>query len=140
MKDFEFIEHTADVGIRVFGKNREELFKSASRALFSLLIKYQPKNIKKKEINLEAQDLGELLVNWLNELISLFFAYKFLPGEYNIEIKEAEGRKILRAAIFGEDFDPYERKINREVKAATYHNLKLEETSKGWMAEVIFDI
>jgi SHS2 domain-containing protein len=41
----------------------------------------------------------------------------------------------------GEEFNPYEnKKINMEIKAATYHNLKIEKYNKGYKAEVIFDV
>jgi SHS2 domain-containing protein len=80
-------------------------------------------------------------VVWLNELISMFFAYKFLPAKYNIKITHDEPQyKVLEGALMGEQFNPYENKISREIKAATYHNLKIEKIDKKWQAEIIFDV
>ena len=140
MEKFEFIEHTADFGLRVTGKTSEELFKNYAAILFNILTDYQPKKIISKKITLQAQSLAELLVGWLNELLSIFFADSFLPKEYNLKISEDRDGKILQAEIEGEEFDFENNELKREIKAATYHDLKVEENDRGYVAEVIFDV
>ena len=140
MENFEFIEHTADVGIRVYGKTLEDLFKNAARAIFKLIVDFKPTNQEKETILLEAETLDELFVTWLNELISIFFSCQFLPAEYNILIEEMDNKQTLKANILGQNFNPYENKINMEIKAATYHNLKIEKKDGGFVAEVILDV
>jgi SHS2 domain-containing protein len=140
MKRFELIEHTADVGVRVYGKNLEELFINAALALFSLLIGNLKPGEKVKSISLEGQTLEDLVVGWLNELISLFFADKFLPFNFEVKIEAGNQPKKLEAKLVGIDFDPYSSKINMEIKAATYHNLKIEKNRKGYRVEIIFDV
>ena len=141
MKDFEFIEHTADLGIRVKGDTLEGLFENAALCLFSLMSDYKPEGKIEEKIILEGEDLEELFVTWLNELNSMFFTYKFLPAKYNIKITHDEPQyKVLEGVLLGEEFDPYENKISREIKAATYHNLKVEKIDNKWQAEVIFDV
>jgi SHS2 domain-containing protein len=140
MKNYEIIEHTADIRVRIYGKTIKGLFKNAALALFHLIVDYKPKSKKETEIKLEAQSYEELLINWLNELISAFYAYKFLPANLKISIKENKDYFSLDAKIKGEDFNPYENKIIKaEVKAATYHNLKIEKNN-GFSAEIIFDV
>ena len=140
MEKFEFIEHTADFGLRVYGKTSEDLFENYATALFSLLTDYQPKKMISKKITLQGQSLAELLVDWLNELLSMFFADNFLPSEYNLTISDDKGGKILHAEIKGEKFDFENNELKREIKAATYHELKVEETDRGYVGEVIFDV
>jgi len=140
MVDFEFIEHTADVGVRVQGASAEELFENAARVLFRLMVDYEPKPEIEERVVVEAEDCEELLVTWLNELISLFFAYKFLPAEYSIEIEDKLEQKVLKTCLRGDNFNPYKNKIKMEIKAATYHDLKVEKVDSGWVAEVIFDV
>lgn len=140
MADFEFIEHTADIGIRVYGGRAEDLFINAARGLFSLLVDYVPDKKIEKKIVLEEGALEDLFINWLNELISLFYADKILPVEYNVVIHDDGIKKVLEAVIRGEEFSPYENKVNMEIKAATYHNLKVEYKDNRWVAEVIFDV
>ena len=139
MENYEFIEHTADIGIRVYGKNLEELFLNSARAAFSIITNFIPAEEKTRHISLEAQTLEDLLVNWLNELISSFFAYKFLPNSYAVVITLGSPN-ILKATVKGDEYDPYSRKVDAEIKAATYHNLKIEKTKEGYKAEIIFDV
>lgn len=140
MEKFEFIEHTADLGLRVYGTTLEDLFKNYATILFNLLTDHRPKNIITKKITLQAQTLTELLADWLNELLSLFFADKFLPQEYRLKITDDKGGKILQAEVLGEHLEWKVIKLKREIKAATYHNLKLEERNQGYLAEVVFDV
>ena len=140
MEEFEFIEHTAELGLRVKGKTSEDLFNNYAVVLFSLLTDYQPKQIISRKITLQAQSLSELLVDWLNELLSIFFADNFLPKEYFIKITDDKGGKILEAEIRGEEFNFENNILKREIKAATYHNVKVEENDQGYVGEVIFDV
>ncbi len=140
MVDFEFIEHTADLGLRVHGKTPEDLFKNYAKVLFNLLTDHRPENIITKKITFNAQSLAELLADWLNELLSMFFADNFLPGKYRLKITDDKGGKILKAEIKGSSFNLKEIEIKQEIKAATYHDLKIEENAQGYAAEVIFDV
>jgi len=140
MEEFEFLEHTADLGLRVKGKTSEDLFNNYAAVLFSLLTDYQPKEIINKKITLQAQSLSELLIDWLNELLSMFFADDFLPKEYSIKITDDKGGKILEAEIKGEEFDFESNPLKREIKAATYHEVKVEENDSEYVGEVIFDV
>jgi len=140
MSDFEFIEHTADIGLRVYGKTREDLFKNAAFALSKLLVDKELAGDKRISVQLEAESFEDLLINWLNELISNFFAHKFLGSEFCLSLKNEDDKKSLQAEVLGSKFDPYKNKINREVKAATYHNLKIVKTNGGFSAEIIFDV
>ncbi|MCK5289101.1 MAG: archease [Candidatus Omnitrophica bacterium] len=144
MKKFEFIEHTADLGIRVFGDSLSDLFKNAAYALFSLLIEEKTEESEKKEIKeklvLEAEGLDELFVTWLNELISLFFIYNYLPLDYVLILEDKKDTKILKVDLKGEDVSIYSDRIIREIKAATYHHLQIKEDNGKYVAEVIFDV
>lgn len=140
MKKFEIIEHTADIGIRVFGEDTNGLFLSASSALFSLLMDYKPNPVIKKIIKLQAQNLEELLVSWLNELISLVFTYGYLFSSFEIKVNNEDGINKLQAVVRGEQLNDISSKINMEIKAATYHNLKIVKNNKYYVVEVIFDV
>jgi len=90
MPDFEFIEHTADVGMRVFGQSFEALFENSARALFQLLVKINPSKNVKKSVALETQTLEELLVNWLNELIFYVDAENMFFSKFNVKVDEKQ--------------------------------------------------
>ena len=138
MVKYELIEHTADIGIRVKGKDLKDLFTNAGLAVFRLLaekkitkgIKYTKLSIKQK-----AADLDELFINWLNELLSLSQAESIIFTGFKINKLT---KNALEAVAIGTDMKNY--KVNREVKAATYHNLSVRKTASGWQAEVILDV
>ena len=103
------------------------------------LAQSEKKELEEKVARL-AEDLEELLITWLNELISLFFTYKFVPLSYSIVIEEEEDQKILKSFIKGATLDCQKHRLKAEVKAATYHSLKIEKLDTGYVAEVIFDV
>jgi SHS2 domain-containing protein len=74
-------------------------------------------------------------VNWLNELLSVSAAKEIIF--HNIKVKTLEDNS-LEALITGSSVENY--RVNTEIKAATYHQLKIEEVNKEWVAEVILDV
>jgi len=137
-KNYEIFEHTADIGIRIIGKDLKELFKNAGLAVFQVSSRKQfTKNKKHTVITIrqEAKNLEELFINWLNELLSLSAVNGLIF--HNIRIERLEGNK-LEAFCTGSSIANY--KVNIEIKAATYCELKVEKTGCGWGAKVIFDV
>jgi SHS2 domain-containing protein len=135
MKEFEIIDHTADIGIVAYGKTKREVF-------INEIIAGENRDLKENfyaKIKLEAKSLEDLLIAWLNELlyiseVKLVILNKFIIKELsNGQIKaEVGGTKINHLSI----------RIKREVKAVTYHRLEIkkDEESGLWSAQVIFDI
>ncbi len=82
-------------------------------------------------------DSSELLVNWLNEILFLFETRGFFPIDFRVE--EA-GEDHLRARVLGEPFDPRRHRVEREVKAVTYHQLQVEPVDGAWRARVFVDL
>ena len=72
-KDFEVMDHTADVGIIAYGADMKEAFANAARGLFSLITELDDvEEAEFRDIEVSAPDQESLLVGWLNELIYLF--------------------------------------------------------------------
>lgn len=139
MKDYEIIEHTADIGIRVRADDLKELFQKAARAMFEIIAEENlpsgPRSARNVTIRQKAEDLEELFVNWLNELLSLSAAKEMIFSDFKIGKLD---NNHLQAIATGQEIKNY--RVNTEIKAATYCGLKLEETKSGWQAEVIFDV
>lgn len=135
-KKIEIVNHTADVGIKVYGESLEELFKNSTEGLYELIgLKYTTEKEKLINIKLKDEYLENLLVKFLNELI------------YYVETKKEAG-KIEKLEIKKNNFYNLNailkmkkiEKIEKEIKAATYHNLKIEKKEKGYTTIVIFDL
>ncbi|MCS7233827.1 MAG: archease [Synergistetes bacterium] len=135
----EFIEHTADVGIKVRSESLEGLFKEAAFGLLNIMFSFKRNNFPLEEeflIELEAGDVEELIVMWLNELIYLFESREY--AFRNVEIVELKGSS-LKAKI--ECFKVLKEEVVCYVKAATYYNLSLHRSNDGsYEATIIFDI
>jgi len=135
---FEVIDHTADVGIIARGNSLEGLFENAAAGLMHFLIDPHAGAARDhREVVVEADDLEGLLVAWLNELLVLLNADGFVPVQWTIhELSE----KRLRADVAGEPVDAGRHHFKLDVKAATYHQLRVRRTNGEWHAQVIFDV
>ena len=136
-KDFEIVNHTADVGIIAYGDDINQAFANAARALFSLITELDDvEEILHRDIELVAPDEESLLVEWLNELIFLF-------DTENIVFKSFDVIKLnntqLKARSYGEKVDSSKHRLKTGVKAATYHMLKVDK-GDGYRVQVLFDI
>lgn len=135
---FEVLDISGDVGIRAFGKSLEELFINAASGMYNLITDTEAVEGRKSiDVEVESHSLEGLLVSWLNELIFQFDTYGFIGKE--IEIKEFSERG-LKASLSGEDFDEMRHDKRLLIKAATYHQLRIEKVGEDWKAEIIFDI
>ena len=135
---FEVIDHAADVGIIAYGTDMKQIFSNAAFGLLSLIT--EPESIGaelQRELEVVAEDRDSLLVEWLNELIYLFDAEHLLFNRFDIDSLTSNR---LKATCYGDKFDTLRHKLKLGVKAATYHMLKMDRRSKGYRAQVIFDI
>jgi len=135
---FEAIEHTADVGYKLFAPTTAELFEVAGRALFSTITNLD--SIKadfSKSFSISADDQESLLVAWLSELNYRFLVEHELFSEFVIKSLTT---KSIEAVVRGEKIDQTRHDIFTEIKAVTYHGLYILQREDGWEAQVIFDV
>jgi len=136
-KDFEIVNHTADVGIIADGADIRQAFANAARGLFSLITELDDvQEVLHRDIEVTAADEESLLVEWLNELIYLFDVENIIFKRFDIiEL----GSTRLKARRYGEKVDRSRHKLKTGVKAATYHMLKINK-GDGCQVQVLFDI
>ena len=136
-KEFEILEHTADVGIIAYGADMEAAFANAAKAMFSLITELDDvAEAVHRDIELTAADRDSLLVGWLNELIYLFDAEQMLFKRFDIT---RLSQTHLKARVYGHKVDSSRHKLKTGVKAATYHMLEIDK-SNGCKVQVLFDI
>lgn len=134
-KRFEELEHTADVALRVYGRDMQELFVHAAEVMFSLIGDCERDAAPRfeMEIRLEGPDRESLLIDWLNELLYLFETKSV--HFFAFDIRELTTTS-LEARVCGGPLTLHEKAI----KAATFHDLHISETSEGLEVTVVFDI
>ena len=138
MDKFEVVDISGDAGIRAYGTTLEDVFTNAAIGMYSLVTDLEGiGEIKEIVVTAESRSLEGLLVSWLNELIFHFDTYGFIGRK--IRVETLENNRIV-AKISGEDFDPERHERGLLIKAATYHQLRMEKKEGHWVANVIFDI
>jgi SHS2 domain-containing protein len=141
--EFEQFEHGADVGVRGFGSTPAEAFRGTAHALFALLAE-SPSSIRpvvEERFELEATGLEELLVAYLNELISLSDTKHLVFGDFEVEILGGGAAPFrLWARARGEPFDPGRHESTVQPKGATYTAVRVAREAERWVAQCVVDV
>ena len=138
MKRYEQFSHTADIGVKVFGKTLKELFENAAFAMFDILADLEGITGEiAQEFELTASNHEELLISWLDELLYNFYTKQLIFYKFQIEDLSEDG---LRARAFGRPVGANRNRLKTEIKAATYHDLKIKDTAEGYSVDIIFDV
>ena len=143
MNPYEIIEHTADVGLKANGATLKELFENAAKGMFEIIrgedkVEGLKSNIKRNiQVKKEVEGLEGLLVDWLSELLYIFNKEAILFNDFRIS--ELDDKK-LTSEPSGKKIDPASATFQTEIKAVTFHNLKIEEAVDGFSCTIIFDV
>jgi SHS2 domain-containing protein len=138
MKRYEFFDHTADIGIHVFGRSLPELFENAGFALFDIITDIEAvREREKRSFALQRDTVDELLVEWLGRLLFMSVTELFLFRRFHVLQIDEES---LQAEAWGEPLQDAVHTIKTEVKAVTYHTLKVYQEQGRWHATVVLDI
>lgn len=134
----EVFEHTADLGLRIRAADLNSLFQEAALALFEAVAPdlSSVKPLRKVDIQIAGDDREFLLFDWLKQLLYHFDAEHLLFSRFEVQVRD-DG---LSASAWGEPLDQDRHVLEHEVKAITYHGLRLEKAGAEWLAEVIVDI
>jgi SHS2 domain-containing protein len=136
MKQYELIEHTADVGVKAYGKTVAEAFEHVAEGMFDIITDESTIDpVGQYDIRLEAPDLEQLLVDWLSQLLFLTDAQNLVFGKFQVTLT---GNR-LSAQVFGEKYDTKKHRMGAEIKAVTYHMLHVNEKDPIFV-QVLFDI
>lgn len=139
---YTILEHTADKGIEAICPTLESLFEVAAEGLFALMIEPSETPASHTEtIEVHAHDLEGLMIRWLNELLYHFEVHHRLFHQFEaLELKQGE-TCLLRAAVRGTVVEPVEIEWRgAPVKAATYHQLKIEPRVNAWYLRYYVDV
>jgi SHS2 domain-containing protein len=138
MKRFETLDHTADIGIIVYGEDLKSLFENAGEALFHLITDQKKVRLRtERKIEIGGESLERLMVDWLSGLLYLHDVENLLFKRFKVESVGEDG---LKAKAKGEFFQEGVHVIKTGVKAVTYHQLEVRQEKKVWRARIIFDL
>jgi len=139
---FREIDHTADIGLEINGDTIPFLFANAAFGFYQLL--FETNNIPvvhEKEIVLEDHSLNDLFVRWLSELNYLLTVEQFVMSEIQtLSVKKTKNNFELYAKLNGNTDILYQTTARFEIKAVTYHQLKIVKKKSGFQTRIYFDI
>ena len=137
-RKFRLLDHTADLGIFVYGKDLQELFTNAGEAFFTIITDLRKvRESMERSIQIESSNLEDLMVTWLGELLYLHDVNGLLFKSFSIDELH---NGTMKARARGEVFQEERHVIKTEIKAVTYHQIQVKEERRGWRARIIFDL
>jgi SHS2 domain-containing protein len=137
-KRYEQFSHTADIGVRVYGRTLKELFENAAFAMFDIIADLEGlKGEIVQDLELTAPNSEELLIAWLDELLYNFYTKHVIF--YKFEVSELE-KDFMRAKAYGRAVSDNPNRLKTEIKAATYYNLKIRKTDDYYEVDIVFDV
>jgi SHS2 domain-containing protein len=130
---FEEISHTADWSAHVWAPNLPSLFAESAQAMNTLAVTVASKGPRvKRTFEADGPDVESLLVSFLSELIYYQEQENLAFDRFDIEMNA----KHISVHIDGTEIVS----VDKAIKAVTYHNLKIEETSRGYEVVIVFDV
>jgi SHS2 domain-containing protein len=138
---FETFEHKADIGVRGIGATEGKAFEECAKAMFGIIADLKKVEAEKFDgIELKAENLEELLVKFLNELLFLKDAKGMLYSKFKVYITSEGPGFALHAKVGGGKIDAAKHSLRGDVKAATYHQLRVAKEGGGFVAQCVVDV
>jgi SHS2 domain-containing protein len=132
----EWLEHTADIRVRIYGKTLEELFADALKAMTEILAPTdrEPKQADQRPISIQASDVTSLVIDFLNAVLLETTLRKTAYRQVTFHALAETG---LRALLSGFRFES----LGRDIKAVTYHEANVHKNQNGdWETQIVFDL
>lgn len=137
-KVYRLIDHTADLGMEVFGRDLSTLYTNAGIALFDILVQGpEVRNCEQHSLHMGGIDRADLMVNWLRELLYLWNGRQQVVQQ---SVIEDLSETYLDAKVMTTNYDTDRHHILREIKAVTYHRIAVAQSQSGWRSQVFFDV
>lgn len=137
MKPYTVIAHTADIRLKVTGRDLEEIFKNALIGMSNILqkdfCKKSAKYLIKEKISIISTDSTTLLIDFLSKVLTLSSIKKAIFCRMEI-IKFQTN--YLEAEVLGNRVESFDH----DIKAVTYHEAEIKKINKDIETIIIFDI
>ena len=86
-----------------------------------------------RRVEVAAGDYESLLVAWLQELLYFTESEELAFGEFHVE-------SLTPTALRAEAAGGKSTRLDKVIKAVTYHNLSIRRTAEGYETTIVFDV
>jgi SHS2 domain-containing protein len=132
------IEHTADIGVEAWGDSLGELLAGLAEGVAALVCPpQQVRPLKEVRVHVQAEDLEALAVDFLSAVLAKVQVLRFMVRHVYVE---QAGELAVEARLEGEPLDANRHELHEEIKAITYHQVRIAQASDGWSGRVFVDI
>lgn len=132
---YEFLEHTADIKLKLYGSTLQEIFENSVLAVAEYMSegkKISPSKVK--IIDVKGDDVNSLLYNFIEDILYLVDAEGFIPAKASITMRGNN----LHAELYGDSTKKYTLK---HIKAPTYAEMIVKnDSNKRWIAQLVLDV
>ena len=139
MKKYRFVDHPADLAVELKADSRENLFQSGLEAVIALLTGEEDQTVLPDldvvTIIADGYDDEERLIGLLNEFLYLCQVKDFYP--VSVEKVSFDSTRVT-AVVKGQN-SGHGLRLVREIKAATYHDIKIK-TGKTFKVKIVLDV
>jgi len=137
----EYLDHTADLGLRATGATLDEAFCEAARGLFARMLDLRAvRPVESYSVHLEAASDEDLLVEWLSDLLAQKELTGLVFSEFEVHIAREEGVVRLGGFARGEPLDPRSHRPSTEVKGVSYLGLAVGRRDETWTVQCVLDV
>ena len=137
---FRFLDHVADIVIRVDAPDLESLLSDAGRALTAVMVDLDAVTpVDCVKFSVSGRDEQDLLYNFLEELLVYKDADALVFSQFDVSLSREGGSLIARVRACGERVRS-KHNPRADVKAISWHGFKVWYDASGWHAEVLLDL
>ena len=139
---YEYLDHTADLGIRGIGATLEQAFSEGALAMLAAMANVDTiERVRSLTIHCTAPDITFLFVEWLNEILYQSQVNDTLLNAARVtHMEQDEVGWALEGIAWGEPLDVQRHETYTEVKAATLFGLEYRCEQGQHVIQCVLDI
>jgi SHS2 domain-containing protein len=143
---YKYLEHSTDAFVQAHGSSLEVLFGNCAKGLVNIMFEIDKVEDRQfSTITASGDDLENLLFDWLEKVLLKILIDHIVVSRFSIEISEknanvVEKKYLLRARVGGERVSYSKHKYKIEIKAITYHELKIKRIGPNYVATFLVDL
>jgi SHS2 domain-containing protein len=135
---YYFLDHVADVKFQAKGNSLEEMFLSASQALFEVMRgKIEILDQERIKLQVKSSSMEGLIHNFLEEFLFLLDAKGFLVSKLE-DIKVDPENFSIECTAVGDKEENYS--FTNDVKAVTYSELSFKQNDREFSCQIVLDV
>ena len=139
--EFRYIEHVSDAMVEAYGRTLGEAFAHSARALVNLVCNVSTVDPHKiVSIETTGFDRKSLLYNWLEKVLLVLLIDNIILAKFEVKIKRHKDMYHLFSTCKGDNFLRQKHEYKVEVKAITYHGMKISDKKGKVIIRFLVDL